>query len=82
MLLLTTEFAARTNFTGGTLTSLFDAALRTVPVAMAIIDPELRYLRVNEACATMTGLTVDAHPGKHLREVNPLLSVEMETIMR
>ena len=63
-------------------TELFEAALRTVPIAMAIIDPELRYIKVNAACAAMTGQEVDAHPGRSLREVNPLLALELETAMR
>jgi PAS domain S-box-containing protein len=63
-------------------TELFEAALRTVPVAMAIIDPELRYIKVNAATAAMTGLDADAHPGRTLREVNPLLALGLETAMR
>jgi PAS domain S-box-containing protein len=63
-------------------TAMFEAAVRTVPIAMAIIDPELRYIRVNAACATMTGLDVDAHPGRALREVNPLLTPGLERAMR
>ncbi|HEY4132387.1 MAG TPA: ATP-binding protein [Gemmatimonadaceae bacterium] len=61
---------------------LFEAALRTVPIAMAIIDRDLRYLKVNDACARMTNTPIDAHPGRTLREVNPLLLPEMEAIMR
>ncbi len=61
---------------------LFEAALRTVPIAMAIIDRDLRYIKVNAACAKMTNAPIEAHAGRTLREINPLLSPEMETIMR
>ena len=63
-------------------TAMFEAAVRTVPIAMAIIDPELRYIRVNDATAAMTGVDVDAHPGRALREVNPLLAPGLEQAMR
>jgi PAS domain S-box-containing protein len=63
------------------LTALFEAALRTVPIAMAIIDTDLRYIKVNSACAVMTGIDVDAHPGRTLREVNPRLAPELEAAM-
>jgi two-component system cell cycle sensor histidine kinase/response regulator CckA len=63
-------------------TALFEAAVRTVPIAMAIIDRGLRYVKVNAACAAMTGLPVDAHPGRTLREVNPLFAPELEAAMR
>jgi two-component system cell cycle sensor histidine kinase/response regulator CckA len=61
---------------------LFEAALRTVPIAMAIIDRDLRYIQVNAACARMTNTPVDAHPGRTLRDVNPLLLADMERAMR
>src|SRR5690349_7235278 len=63
-------------------TAIFQATLKTVPIAMAIIDRNLRYISVNEACAGMTGLPVDAHPGRSLRDVNPLLSSDLENVMR
>jgi PAS domain S-box-containing protein len=63
-------------------TAMFEAALRTVPIAIAIIDPELRYIKVNAATAAMTGLDVDAHPGRALREVNPVLAPGLEKAMR
>jgi PAS domain S-box-containing protein len=63
-------------------TALFEAALRTVPIAMAIIDTDLRYVKVNAACAAMTAVDVDAHPGRTLREVNPQLAPELEAAMR
>ena len=79
---MTAEVTRPDDLSDAASTALFEAALRSVPIAMAIIDPDLRYIRVNEACAGMTGLPIEAHRGNHLREVNPHLSAEMETIMR
>jgi PAS domain S-box-containing protein len=61
---------------------ILDAALRTVPIAVAIIDRDLRYIRVNAATATMTGIAIDAHPGRTLRDLNPRLAPELEAAMR
>lgn len=62
--------------------SQFDAAMHSVPIAMTVIDPELRYVRVNEACAQMTGHPVEDHAGRTLREVNPRLEPTIEAAIR
>jgi len=39
-----------------------------------VIDPELRYLRINERLAEVHGLSPQAHIGKTVREVIPHLA--------
>ena len=48
-----------------------DALVRNAPYAIAFLDDELRYLRVNDAVAAATGLAVAAHPGRSLLDVQP-----------
>ncbi|WP_164019923.1 ATP-binding protein [Pyxidicoccus trucidator] len=43
--------------------------MSTVPLGMAIIDPELRYVEVSEAMAAMNGLPREAHLGRPMAEV-------------
>jgi len=59
-----------------------EAAFRTVPVAMSFIDRDLRYLKVNEATAAITGRPIEEHVGRTLREINPLVTAEMESLIR
>jgi len=46
---------------------LFD----TVAVGVALVDRELRYVRVNAALAAMNGLPAEAHAGRPVRDVLP-----------
>ncbi len=43
--------------------------MATVPLGMAIIDPELRYVEVSEAMAAMNGLSREAHLGRSMADV-------------
>ncbi|QSQ28532.1 PAS domain-containing sensor histidine kinase [Pyxidicoccus parkwayensis] len=43
--------------------------MSTVPLGMALIDPELRFLEVSEAMAAMNGVPRDAHLGRPMAEV-------------
>jgi PAS domain S-box-containing protein len=49
----------------------FEALFRCRSVGIALIDLDFRYTRVNEAIAAMTGLTVEQHVGRDVREVLP-----------
>ena len=60
----------------------FDAAMRTAPVAIAILDRDLRYLRMNEAGAAMTGLSIAEHIGRTVQEVNPLVAPDVVDALR
>ncbi|MBZ4420494.1 PAS domain-containing protein [Myxococcus sp. RHST-1-4] len=65
-----------------------DALLAATPMGIAFIDPELRYLRVNQAMADINGASPEEHQGRlfrevHLREiadaVEPVLRRALET---
>ena len=48
-----------------------DTLLRTAPIGFCFLDLNLRYQRVNECLAQMNGISVEAHLGRHIAEVNP-----------
>lgn len=58
------------------------AAFRHMPAGMAMLDRELRYVRVNEALAGMNGLAPEAHAGLLVFDVVPDISGQMEEIGR
>jgi|tagenome__1003787_1003787.scaffolds.fasta_scaffold20952552_2 PAS domain S-box-containing protein len=51
--------------------SLLDAAVDRSPVAMAVLDRDLRYVHVNAALAAINGLSVDEHIGRSIDDVLP-----------
>ena len=58
-----------------------DAALGGAPIAFAFYDRDLRYVRVNPALAALTGLPVEAHRGRRIRDVLPALAPIVEPIL-
>lgn len=54
--------------------SLLDTFIDTAPVGMAILDPQFRYLQVNENLAQMTGYPVQDHIGRTLGDIVPDLA--------
>ncbi len=60
-----------------------DTLFRTAPVGLGFLDPQLRYVRVNEVLARYNGVPVEAHVGRRPREVlGPALGEWMEQRMR
>jgi PAS domain S-box-containing protein len=51
--------------------ALLDTLFATAPVGLAFFDQELRYMRINEALASINGLSVEAHLGRSLPEILP-----------
>jgi PAS domain S-box-containing protein len=51
--------------------ALLDTLFATAPVGLGFFDSELRYTRINEALASMNGLTVEEHLGRTVQEVLP-----------
>jgi PAS domain S-box-containing protein len=49
--------------------ALLDAIFDTAPVAMALWDADLRYLRINDAATEINGLTREEHLGRRAEEV-------------
>jgi PAS domain S-box-containing protein len=68
--LLTAERAARS--TAEEALGLVEAILTSAPVGIAMFDMELRYVRVNDAYAALSGLAAAAHVGGGLGDVVPL----------
>ena len=62
--------------------SLLTEVLTRAPVGIAVFDRELRYVRVNEALATMDGAPLGVHPGRRLREITPELADMVEPALR
>jgi PAS domain S-box-containing protein len=58
------------------LTAYFDAS----PAGMSMVDSELRYLKVNQRLADITGLPMEAHRGKAIRDIVPDLANILEPL--
>ncbi|MGW0583114.1 PAS domain-containing protein, partial [Streptomyces sp. NPDC002920] len=53
------------------------------PIGLAVVDTELRYVRVNPALARINGLSAGEHVGRRIREVLPSIDAEaLETAVR
>ena len=54
--------------------ALLDVLFETAPIGLAVVDRELRYIRVNRALADINGPAAEAHIGRTLEEVTPALA--------
>lgn len=59
-----------------------EAAFGHVPVGLAVLDTELRYVRINRLLADINGLPVEDHIGKPLRDVIPEIAPAAEARIR
>jgi two-component system, sensor histidine kinase and response regulator len=50
------------------------------PTGMGMVDSQLRYLKVNQRLADITGLSVAEHTGKTIREIVPQLAYILEPL--
>jgi PAS domain S-box-containing protein len=66
-----TVVAFRSASVSVTIPSLHARAFDAAPIAMAILDTELRYLHVNRAMAVLNGLAAEEHLGRRISEVFP-----------
>ncbi len=62
--------------------SLFDVVIASAPIGFALLDRELRYLRVNDALAQLNGQPAAAHVGQLVSEFQPELGEEREALLR
>ncbi|HZI02803.1 MAG TPA: PAS domain-containing protein, partial [Archangium sp.] len=62
--------------------ALLDSLLAAAPASMALLDTELRYLRVNEALAAANGRSVEEHVGRTVAEVVPDRAPLLEPVLR
>lgn len=54
---------------------------RTAPVGLCFIDPDFRFLRINEYLAAIHGHPIEAHLGKTVREILPALAADIESVL-
>jgi len=59
-----------------------EAVYRSAPVGLCVIDTEFRFVRVNERMAEMSGLPVEAHVGRTVREVLPQMAEFFESRLK
>ena len=64
------------------LVAILDAALTSSPVAFAFFDRELRFLRVNQTFADLTGQEVSEHLGLRLLDLDPSVAQQVEPKLR
>jgi PAS domain S-box-containing protein len=57
--------------------ALLDTVFESAPVGLALHGPDLRFVRVNRALATMHGLTVEEHVGRLVTELVPGLGEDV-----
>ena len=60
---------------------LLDAIFERAPVGLAVHDPELRYVRINDRMAEINGLTAAEHIGRTVTEILPDVEA-VETSLR
>ncbi|MCC9599206.1 response regulator [Stieleria sp. JC731] len=53
---------------------------QAAPVGMCLVDTDRCFLRVNEALAEIDGLSIDDHIGRHIDEVVPTLTSQLDPI--
>ncbi|WP_201768944.1 PAS domain-containing sensor histidine kinase [Myxococcus stipitatus] len=62
--------------------ALLDTFLNHAPVGLAFVNRELRYLRINDALASLHGRKRNEELGRTVREMNPLMASRLEPLMR
>ncbi|MEG4503933.1 PAS domain S-box protein [Microcoleus sp. F6_B4] len=59
-----------------------ESLYQTSPVGLAVLDTDLRYVRLNQQLAQINGLSVEAHIGRTVREIFPGLADTAEAVFR
>jgi PAS domain S-box-containing protein len=62
--------------------ALLDTLLDRAPVGLAFVDRDLRFVKVNEALATIDGVPVEQHLGRTVSEAVPDLAAFVEPLYR
>ena len=60
----------------------WDSLYQTAPIALALVDSELRFVRVNERFAKTTGVALMLLAGEHVRDIVPELAPALEPLLR
>src|SRR6202030_2325538 len=79
---LTAEIAVRKQAEEAALESeaQLNAYFNASPTGMGMVDPQLRYLKVNQRLADITGLRGEEHYGKTIREIVPQMADTLEPL--
>ena len=72
----------RTEEERATQTMLVGTLLRSAPIGMAFLDPQLRYVHINEALARLNGHPAEAHIGRTPHEVLGKGGAQVERLLR
>ena len=56
--------------------ALLDAFFGNAPLGLALLDPDMRIVRLNRALAAMNGLTLEEHLGRTVAEILPGLPLD------
>lgn len=59
-----------------------EALYESAPVGLAVIDADLRFVRINRLLAEINGLSAEDHIGRTVREVLPDLAPQAESTLR
>ncbi|MGM0451752.1 MAG: PAS domain S-box protein, partial [Thermodesulfobacteriota bacterium] len=59
-----------------------EAIYQSAPVGLCVLDTQLRFVRLNERLAEITGIAVAGHIGRHIKEILPDLADIAEPVMR
>jgi PAS domain S-box-containing protein len=59
-----------------------EAIYQTAPIGLAILDPDLRYERINQRLAEINGISMADHIGHTVRDIVPDLADENEPLLR
>jgi PAS domain S-box-containing protein len=62
--------------------SELEAIYRTAPMGLAVLDCELRYLRINEQLTKIDGISREEHLGRKLTEVVPSLAEQAKQVLQ
>ncbi len=62
--------------------AIVSTLLRDAPIGFALIDPELRFVRVNQELAAMNGFSVAEHEGTPVFDLVPGLRADAEPLLR
>jgi PAS domain S-box-containing protein len=59
-----------------------EAIYRTAPIGLCVLDRHLRFVRVNDRLAAISGVPAAAHLGRHVREIAPEFADLAEPALR
>ncbi|PSB56242.1 PAS domain S-box protein [Chamaesiphon polymorphus] len=62
--------------------SEIEAIYQTAPIGLAILDRELRFIRINQQLAEINGIAAEDHIGRTVREIVPALADENEPLLQ